>query len=168
MFDLPILKSKILSFKRDYKINYFILNNIFWYDNFFRIKKQKKYNDFILFFCNNLKYQTEIIACLFYLQLKFIEKKLFISFDLNLMTIKVKMNQVIIYIDPKIKIINLNNQQRNHLLKIYRLKKKNNINEIFKFDKFIIYNTLFLLKLKEYIKVEDNYIKIFCYDNLLG
>lgn len=167
MFDLPILKSKILNFQRDYEINYFILNNIFWYDNFFRIKKQQKYNNFILFFCNNLKYQSEIIACLFYLQLKFIEKKLFISFDLNLMTIKVKMNQVIIYIDPKIKIINLNNQQRNHLLKIYRLKK-NNINEIFKFDRFIIYNTLFLFKLKEYIKVKDKYIKIFCYDNLLS
>ena len=167
MFDLPILKYRILNFERDSRINNYILNNIFWYDNIFRIKRNKKnYTDFFLFFCNNLKYQKEIIACLFYLQLKLIDKNLFISFDFNHMTIKIKMNQVIINIDPKIKIININNNQKNVLLKIYNLKK-NYKNEIFKFEKFISYNTLFLLRFKEYINVNDQYIKIFCYDNLL-
>lgn len=168
MFDLPIIKSNIINFEKDNKINYYILNNIFWYDNIFRIKKKKIYANFILFFCNNLKYQKEIIACLFYLQLKLLEKNLFILFNLNLMTIKVETNQIIIYIDPNIKIINVNNHDKNILFKIYSLKNKNYLNEIFKFNKIISYNTLFLLKLKEHINVSNQYIKIFCYDNMLS
>lgn len=170
MFDLTTLKNKILNFEKDYKINTFIINNIFWYDNFFRIIKQKnkkRGEDFIEFFNNNIEYQEEIIACLFYLEMKFIERKLFILLDLSLLKIKKTENKIKFYLDPHMKILNIHIENKKLLFKIFNFKKYDN-SELLKLDKFIQYNVIFLLKLKNSInkKKINQYIKLLYYDNL--
>ena len=170
MFDLTVLKNRILNFEKDYKINYFVLNNIFWYDNFFRIMKhtnKKSLEDFINFYNNNIEFQEEIIACLYYLEMKLIEKKLFILLDLSLLKIKKKDNKIKIYLDPYMKILNINIKDKELLLKIFNIKKYDN-SDLLKLDKFIQYNIVFLLKLKNSInnKRINQYIKLFYYDNL--
>ena len=170
MFDLTTLKNKIINFEKDYKINTFIINNIFWYDNFFRIIKQKNKRsgeDFLEFFNNNIEYQEEIIACLFYLEMKFIERKLFILLDLSLLKIKKTDNKIKFYLDPHMKILNIHIENKKLLFKIFNFKKYVN-SELLKLDKFIQYNVIFLLKLKNSInkKKINQYIKLLYYDNL--
>jgi len=170
MVDLTVLKNKIINFEKDYKINYFIINNIFWYDNYFRIIKQnnkKIVANFISFFNNNIEYHLEIVVCLFYLEMKFIERKLFILLDLSLLKIRKKDNKIKIYLDPEMKILNINNVDKDLLLKIFNFKKYDN-SDLLKLDKFIQYNIVFLLKLKNSINKKriNQYIKLFYYDNL--
>lgn len=171
MFNLTITKNKIINYDRDYYINLFIINNIFWYDNIFRILKYKNFkrSNFFILFYKNKKYQSEIIASLFYLQLKMINQNLFISFDFNNLFLKIDEPNIKIYIDPNIKIINIFDKEKELLLKIYNLKKINK-NILIECNRIIYYNTLFLLELKESLikkKNINNYIRIFCYDNLV-
>lgn len=165
------IKEKILNFEKDIKINYFILNNIFWFDFIFQILREKNdsYIDFLKIFNESKDLRLELIASLFYLQLKMIQKNLFIDFEFKYILISKKNSKIQLFIDPQIKIINLFNYEKTLLHKIYNLKKLK-INEEITND-FILKNTnkLFQLKNNNFKNNFDTnfFIKSYCYDNLI-
>ena len=165
------IKEKILNFEEDIKINYFILNNIFWFDFIFQIlrKRSDEYDDFLKIFNESKDLRLELISSLFYLQLKMIQKNLFIEFEFKYILMSKKNNNIQFFIDPKIKIINLLNFEKNLLQKIYNLKKLKIKDEIT--NKFILKNTnkLFQLKNNNFKNNFDTnfFIKSYCYDNLV-
>ena len=165
------IKEKILNFEKDIKINYFILNNIFWFDFIFQILREKNdsYIDFLKIFNESKDLRLELISSLFYLQLKLIQKNLFIEFEFKYILISKKNDKIQFFINPKIKIINLLNFEKILLQKRYNLKKLKTKNDIT--NEFILKNTnkLFQLKNNNFKNNFDTnfFIKSYCYDNLI-
>ena len=162
MIDLPIIKKYILNIELNKKINQQVLKNIFWFDFYCFILKEK--NKFF-YSLDTIDLNSEIIKTLFYLQLKMINQSLFINLDFKKIFINIKDQTIKIYIDPSISIINLNKNQKKILHDIYILDKNENIN--FENELIIKKSTKKLLELKNNFKCKKFIIRSFLFDNYI-